>query len=123
MAGEPGTLYVEVYGGGDHDDALRAGGAEGLARVGFARQVDTGGEVELDLEVESLEVRGGKTVCTVQVLVMRLPRHSLLGVAKGSARVAGTDGRAKGDCIAALGATLVRGKVRSLLRRELRLKR
>ena len=84
----------------------------------FARLVDGRGEVELEVDVSELEDDGDVTVCRVKVLVLRLPGDALLGIAEGGARVRGGDA---GDaCVEGLAATLIKSKVRGLLRRELR---
>ena len=116
-------LGVEVRGAGDHAGALRDGAAAGLARVKFVQPVAERGEVELQLDVKEVAVVGRRTMCKVKVLVLRLPRHVLLGVAEGTAWAGGTDATAARDCAAELGATLVRGRVRPLLRRELSARR
>jgi hypothetical protein len=90
--------------------------------VAFVGPVKAGGEIELQVEVSDLDVRRSETICKVKVLVLRLPHHSLLGIAEGTARAGGTGDQAADDCIERLGATLVRGKVRTLLKRELRAK-
>jgi hypothetical protein len=83
--------------------------------------VDRRGEVELEVEVSELSERGDDTVCRVKILVLRLPNDSLLGIADGGARVRGS---AAGDaCVEGLAATLIKSKVRGLLRRELRSRR
>ena len=120
---DPSKLYVEVAAGRSHDDALVNGAEAGLSRVPFAVLVDDRGEVELEMDVSELAERGDQTVCRVKILVLRLPGDSLLGIAEGGARVRGTGDRAESDCVEGLGATLIRGKVRGLLRRELRTRR
>jgi hypothetical protein len=113
-------LGVEVRSGGDHAGALSDGAAAGLARMSFVQPVSERGEIELQLDVQQLEVIGRRTMCKVKVLVLRLPAHSMLGVAEGTAWAGGTDRRAARDCAETLGARLVAGRVRPLLRRELR---
>lgn len=83
--------------------------------------MDRRGEVELEVEVSEIGERGDATVCRVKILVLRLPNDSLLGIADGGARVRGTD--AAGACVEGLAATLIKSKVRGLLRRELRARR
>ena len=112
-------LFVEIAADGRRDDALRAGAESGLANVAFARPVDSGGDVELQVEVSSLDTAGNETMCGVKILVLRLPTHDLLGIADGSAHTRGTNNRAGDDCVENLGANLVRGKVRVLLRKRL----
>jgi hypothetical protein len=120
---DPDHLYVEIAAEGGHRGALRDGAEDGLANVGFARTVDTHGDVELQIEAARLDEVGNTTQCSVKILVLRLPQHDLLGIADGSAHVGGTDGRARNDCLAAVSRTLVHGKVRTLLRRRLDEKR
>ena len=81
--------------------------------------VDASGDVRLEVELSSLETAGNETLCQVKILVLRAPQHDLLGIADGSARAKGTHARAGDDCIASLAASLVHGKVHSLLRRQL----
>jgi hypothetical protein len=95
----------------------------GLSKVGFAVPIDRGGDVELQVEVSSLEVMGNETTCGVKILVVRLPQHDLLGIADGSARARGTSDEVADNCIAELAANLVRGRVRTLLERRLHAKR
>src|SRR5690349_9918178 len=102
-------LYVEVAA---ERAALRTGAARGLATIGFVVPVDEGGDVELQVEASRLEVSGGRTACSVKILVLRLPQHDLLGIADGNAHVAATGDGAEADCLEHLGSTLVRGKVR-----------
>ncbi len=120
---DPGKLAVEIAADGRQEGALRDGAGAALARIPFAVAVDSRGEVELDMEVSELAERGNQTVCRVKVLVLRLPNDSLLGIADGGARVRGTDREAADACVERLGDTLIRGKVRGLLRRELRARR
>lgn len=120
---DPGKLHVEVNAGGSHEDALRAGAEAALARLPFALLVDSRGEVELEVDVADMSERGDETVCRVKVLVLRLPQDALLGIADGGARVRGTDRAARQACAERLTTSLVRGKARSLLRRELRTRR
>lgn len=119
----PGKLAVEVTAGGRQEDALRSGASAGLARTPFAVEVDGRGEVELEMDVSQLGEQGDATVCRVKILVLRLPGDSLLGIADGGARVRGTGGDAADACVEGLGATLIKSKVRGLLRRELRARR
>ncbi len=125
VAGDPRTLYVELSAEGDHDDALESGAAEGLARVQFAarRDLNGGGEVELQLRARDVRGAGNATVCTVKVLIVRLPKHSLVAMAEGSGRARGDGGSAGDDCVEGVTAALVRGKVRTALRQLLRSKR
>lgn len=120
---DPRKLHVEINSGGSHSDAVHAGAAEGLSRVHFAVPVEERGEVELQVDVAQVDVVGNRTLCKVKVLVLRLPNHSMLGIVEGSARAGGTDDGAAEACVERLGATLVRGKTRTLLRRELRARR
>jgi hypothetical protein len=120
---DPHRLYVEITGEGARRSRLRAGAAAGLARVSFARVVDRGGDVELQVEVSQLDVTGNVTVCKVKILIFRLPSHDLLGIADGGARAAGTGDRAGDDCVEAVSTSLVRGKLRPLLKRRLDAKR
>src|SRR5688500_5957015 len=73
--GDPRTLRVELSAEGDHDDALAAGAGAGLAQVRFAAQRDlnSGGEVELQLRARDVQASGDATVCTVKILIVRLP--------------------------------------------------
>jgi hypothetical protein len=117
---DPRHLYVEVD--ADHA-ALRDGAAKGLSNVGYVIPARHNGDVELQVEASRLDTAGDTTHCSVKILVLRLPQHDLLGIADGSARARGTDGRAEDDCLSTLSASLVRGKVRALLRRRLDEKR
>lgn len=116
-------LYVEIAAEGSHRGAARDGAEAGLTKVSFARHAGSNGDVELQVEVSRLDTAGHTTMCSVKILVLRLPQHDLLGIADGSGHVGGTDGRARNDCIAGVSTTLVRGKVRTLLRRRLDEKR
>ena len=116
---DPRHLYVEIAAEGSHDDALHDGAARGLTGMSFVRPADHNGDVELQVEVSRMDTTGNTTVCSVKILVLRLPSHDLLGIADGSAHVRGTNGTARDDCAAGVSATLVRGKVRTLLRRRL----
>ncbi len=110
-------LYVEIATAGAHEDALHDGAASGLSALSFAVAVDGGGDVELQVETSTLHASGGRTTCDVKILIFRLPQHDLLGIADGSAYAMGDDAGA--DCVRGVAATLVRGKVRTLLRRRL----
>ncbi|HEU0032603.1 MAG TPA: hypothetical protein VFQ53_18350 [Kofleriaceae bacterium] len=122
-AADTHRLFVEVTPEGSRKSNLRSGAHGGLAKIPFARSVDDGGDVELQVELAGLDVSGSETVCNVKILVFRLPQHDLLGIADGAARARGTGREAGNDCIETLGATLVRGKVRPLLERQLHAKR
>jgi len=121
--GDTSTLYVELATEGSHDGALRAGAEAGLANLKFAVPVDRDGDVGMQVELSGMHVEGKQTVCQMKILVTRGQTHDLLGIADGAARATGTHGRAGDDCIASLGASLVRGKVRPLLQRGLAAKR
>jgi hypothetical protein len=125
VAGDPRTLHVELSAEGDHDDALASGAAAGLARIAFAAQRDlnSGGEVELQLRARDVHASGNATLCTVKVLVVRLPKHALIAMAEASGRATGSGAGAGDDCVEGVTAALVRGKVKTALRRQLRLKR
>lgn len=110
---------MEISPEGSRDDALRAGAEAGLAKISFAVPVDDDGDVELQVELAQLAVVGRQTLCKVKILVLRLPTHDLLGIADGAAQVRGTSDDVGDDCIESLGASLIRGKVRSLLKRRL----
>lgn len=122
MSPGPNKLAVEISAGGSHEDALRAGASAGLLAVPFAVPVDDRGEVELQVDVAGLEAAGAETVCKVKILVVRLPHHSLIGIADGSARARGDHDDAKDACIEQLGTALIRGKVRALLSQVMRAK-
>lgn len=117
------TLHVEIWTRGDHQAALRDGASRGLSAIPFVRRVGGGGELEIDGEVTRMQTSGRQTACSVKLLLIRLPQHDLLGIADGSARADGTDGRAEDDCVAQLTSQLVRRKVSRLLRMRLRAKR
>ena len=119
----PNTLFVEIAPEGSHKSSLRAGARAGLAKVSYAVLVDSGGEIELQVEVASVDTRGEQTMCKVKILVLRLPQHDLLGIADGAARAGGTSDQAEHNCIEGVSAALVRGKVRTLLKRRLDAKR
>jgi hypothetical protein len=123
IEGDPGRMYVEIAAGGSHEEALRAGAEAGLARVRFAELVDARGQLELEVQAREVEVVGDQTLCKLEILVLRLPNDSLLGIARGSARARGTDSAAGDACVERLSASLMQGKVRGLLRRELRARR
>jgi hypothetical protein len=114
-------LYVEVATKGSHGGPLRDGAEKGLSGVSFVRAVDDGGDVEIQVEVARLDEGDGRTTCSVKVFIFRLPQHDLLGIADGSARAGGDD--AADACIRGVGDSLVRSKVRGLLRRQLDAKR
>lgn len=111
LASDPNKLYVELA---TDDDALRTGADVGLGKIGFVVPVDSRGEIELEGHVTLLDQSGADTVCKVQILVLRLPKDSLLGSAEGAARAGKGHGT---DCIEQLTERLVRGKVRNFLRR------
>ncbi|MDQ3365578.1 MAG: hypothetical protein M3680_09130 [Myxococcota bacterium] len=116
---DPHRLFVEISVAGAHRDHLDAGVKSGLSKVGFARVVERGGDVKLQVEVAKLDVVGNEVVCRVKVLVLRLPSHDLLGIADGGARAGGTDAQAGDDCIEGVSASLIRTQVRTLLKRRL----
>ena len=117
---DPHHLYVEV----DADrSALDDGAARGLATISFVRPTSHNGDVELQVETSRLDDASGVTVCSVKILALRLPQHDLLGIADASGRARGTGGQARDDCLENVTATLVRGKVRTLLQQQLRSKR
>lgn len=120
---DPHHLYVEVAASGSHRGALHDGASAGLQTMSFARPADARGDIELQVEVSRMDTLGSITACSVKILVVRLPQHDLLGIADGSARAHGTDGQAREDCVVAVTTSLVRGKVRTLLRRRLEAKR
>ena len=120
---DPHRLYVEITPEGKHRGALRDGAAAGLAKISFAIQSSGNSDVELQPEVSRLDQRGGMTTCSVKILVLRLPQHDLLGIADASGRAGGTDSRARNDCIHGVTSSLVRARVRALLRRRLDAKR
>lgn len=120
---DPNHLYVEIAPDRSHRGPLRDGTRAGLSTVPFVIPTDGHGDVELQVEVAELDVVGNSTRCSVKILVLRLPQHDLLGIADGSAHAGGTDGRASDDCLLALSTSLVRGKVRALLRQRLDEKR
>jgi len=123
VADDRDHLYVELSHRGARGGALRAGAAAGLDTISFARAVERRGDVALQLETARLDVVGHETRCTVKIFVFRLPQRDLLGIADGSARAGGTDGQARDDCLAGVSTSLVRGRVRPLLQRQLRAKR
>jgi len=110
-------LYVEIATAGAHENALEDGATKGLAALPFVIHVDGGGDVELQVETSKLHSSNGRTTCDVKIFIFRLPQHDLLGIADGSAYAMGDDAGA--DCVGSLAATLVRGKVRALLKRRL----
>ncbi len=123
MEGDRGHLYVEVTTRGEQEDALADAARAALARIPFAVPVDDRGQVELEASVDELAERGGATSCRVKVMVLRLPKDALVGLAEGSARARGTGDQAAADCVEHLAGTLIKGKVRTLLRHELRSRR
>jgi hypothetical protein len=113
-------LYVEV----DADrGALRDGAAAGLAKVSFVVPAEHNGDVELQVEASRLDEAGNATMCSVKILVLRLPQHDLMGIADASARASGTGGTARDACLSRATTSLVGGRVRALLRRRLDEKR
>ena len=123
LTGDRHTLYVELSAEGDHDDALASGASAGLAQINFASQRDlnTNGEIELQLRARDIQSSGDATACTVKVLIVRLPKHSLLAMAEASGHARGSN--SADDCIEGVTTALVRGKIRTALRQQLRLKR
>lgn len=120
IEGDPGHLYVEVTAHSEQEEALEDGVRAALARMPFAVAVDRRGQIELEASVSELAERGAETICRVKVMVLRLPKDALLGLAEGSARTRGTGDDAAADCVGQLAHRLIQGKVRGLLRRELR---
>jgi hypothetical protein len=117
---DPNHLYVEV----DADrGALDDGAGSALSKMSFVRPVSHNGDVELQIEVSRLDDASGMTMCSVKILVLRLPQHDLMGIADASARAGGTGGHARDACLSQATTALVRGKVRTLLRRRLDEKR
>jgi hypothetical protein len=112
-------LYVEIAASG----ALADGVQQGLTALGFTvpLSLDRGGDVELEPGLVISQTRDtGKKRCTVKILVYRLPQHDLLGVADGAAFA---EGASEDACASTLATALVRGKVATLLRRQLAEKR
>jgi hypothetical protein len=122
---DPHRLYVELSVAHSHKRPLRDGAKAGLAKIPFVVPLGSnrGGDTELQLKVARLDAVGRETVCSIQVLVLRLPAHELMGMAEGNARAGGTDGQARDDCIEHLGASLVGGRVRTVLQKRLGEKR
>lgn len=118
---DPNRVYVELNLERAHRRPLHDGAVAGLARIPFAVPLspDQGGDTEIEVKVARLAVAGYETVCDINVLVMRLPSHELIGMAEGSARAGGTDAQAADDCLSHLGASLIGGKVRALLDQRL----
>jgi len=118
-------LYVELGIPRSHKGPLREGAKAGLSRIPFVELIplNHGGDAELQIEVSRLEAVGRETVCTIKILVLRLPEHDLFGMAEGTARAGGTHGQAEVDCIERLGESLVSGKVRAALQKRLAEKR
>src|SRR5215211_1967709 len=105
-------LYVEISTRGRHDDALREAAEIGLSAIRYAVPVDRSGDVELQVELVSLDVVGDESVCQLKLLVLRASTNDLLGIADGTARARGTHDQAGDDCIRSLGANLIKSKVR-----------
>jgi hypothetical protein len=122
---DPDRLYVSVSVGRSHGGSLRDGARAGLARIPFVvvHPAGKGGDVELQLAAHRLDAVGRETVCGIKILALRLPQRDLFGMAEGSARAGGTDQRARHDCLAQLGQSLIGGKVRVMLHRRLAEKR
>ena len=116
-------LFVEIETLGSHDDQLRESAETGLASVKFTTPVDKNGDVALQVELVGMQPVGEETTCQIKILVLRASTNDLLGIADGSARARGTHDQAGDDCIRSLGATLIRGKVRTVLKRQLDMKR
>jgi hypothetical protein len=117
---DPHHLYVEV----DADrGALREGADAALARMSFVTPANHNGDVELQIEVSRLDDANDTTMCSVKILVLRLPQHDRMGIADASARARGTGGSARDACLSQATTSLVRGKVRTLLHRRLGEKR
>lgn len=119
-ADDPSRLYVEVFA---DRDSLRHGAHVALQKIRYVVSTNHNGDVELEVEVSSLDTSRGQTLCSVKILVLRLPQHDLLGIADASGRANGTSGGAEDNCLAGTTQTLVRSKVRVLLDRMLRAKR
>lgn len=122
---DPDRLYVSVSVGRSHGGSLRDGARAGLARIPFVvlHPAGKGGDVELQVAAHRLDAVGHETVCGIKILALRLPQRDLFGMAEGSARAGGTDQRARHDCLAQLGQSLIGGKVRVMLHRRLAEKR
>lgn len=114
-------LYVEVTSDGDHEDALKASAATGLETMPYTVSVDQGGDVELHVELASLQDATDPTACKLKIFVMRLPQHDLLGIADGGAQA---DGANQTDtCISSVALAIVRDRLPTLLERQLAAKK
>ena len=114
-------LYVEITSDGDHEDVLKQSASSGLSNVPYAVSVDEGGDVELHVELASLQATNDPTACKLKIFVMRLPQHDLLGIADGGAQATGPN--QADTCISSVGVAVVRDRLPTLLQRQLDAKR
>ncbi len=113
-------LYVEVTADDEHGEVLRQSAAAGLESTDFVVPVTDGGDLELHVEVASLDAAPNETRCRVKIFVLRMPQHDLLAIADGGAQVAGRV--PSDDCLAATGTSIVRDKLPLVFRRQLEAK-
>jgi hypothetical protein len=106
-------IYVEIAATGE----LASGARNGLAALPYAvaTPFESGGDIELEPTSKVSQRR-----CTVRILIFRLPQHDLLAVANGGGIA---DHVSTDECAATVTATLVRGEVSRVLRRQLEAKR
>ncbi len=114
---DPSKLYVEITSDGDHGPVLVQSATAALASVPNTVSVTEGGDLELHVELASLDAASDATACKVKIFALRLPQHDLLAIADGGARATGagqTD-----SCLSATGTKIVRDKLPLLFQRQL----
>jgi hypothetical protein len=113
-------LYVEVTSDDKHEALLIRSATAGMAATDFVVPVTDGGDIELHVEVASLETAPEGTSCRLKIFVLRMPQHDLLAIADGGGA---TTGRIPSEeCLSATGTSIVRDKLPLLFRKQLEAK-
>jgi len=110
-------LYVEITSDDEHADVLRKSAMSSLASTSYVVPVTDGGDIELHVEVASLEAASQRTKCRLKIFVLRLPQHDLLAIADGGADVSGHSPTEA--CLSATSAAIVRDKLPLVFQRQL----
>jgi hypothetical protein len=115
-------LYVQVTSDDKHGDLLIRSATAGLASTDYVVAVDDGGDVELNVEVESLVAEPQGTTCRLKIFVLRMPQHDLLAIADGGAQVTGHRRNPTEDCLSMTGTAIVQQKLPLLFQKQLEAK-